>query len=221
MRFYLDTSVWGGYFDEEFKEPTRLFFDEIVLKKYQIIVSNEVTRELIKANEKVTSMYLALPRENLEIVFMDEKIISLANTYIREGTLTQKYLSDALHIACATVLNADALISWNFTHMVNFFRIKQYNEINRKFGYKNIDIRTPKEVMDSKKIPKAEEPTAQYGETINIMKLIREIRDELSELYWKDPKAYLEDSKKYTLEFLEQHYAEKMAKRHNPPSPQV
>lgn len=38
------------------------------------------------------------------------------------------------------------MVSWNFRHMVNFFRIKQYNSINLKFGYQTIDIRTPKEV---------------------------------------------------------------------------
>ena len=31
--------------------------------------------------------------------------------------------------------------------MVKFFRIKQYNLINLKFGYQTIDIRTPKEVI--------------------------------------------------------------------------
>lgn len=55
--------------------------------------------------------------------------------------------SDAQHIAIATTLKVDSLVSWNFKHMVNFFRIRQYNSINLKFGYSTIDIRTPKEVI--------------------------------------------------------------------------
>ncbi len=46
----------------------------------------------------------------------------------------------------STILKVDSLVSWNFKHMVNFFRIRQYNSINLKFGYQTIDIRTPKEV---------------------------------------------------------------------------
>jgi len=71
----------------------------------------------------------------------------LASRYISEGALTAKLYSDAQHIAIATILKVDSLVSWNFRHMVNFFRIKQYNAINLKFGYQIIDIRTPKEVI--------------------------------------------------------------------------
>ena len=71
----------------------------------------------------------------------------LAERYIDEGVLTQKFVSDAQHIAMATILKVDSLVSWNFKHMVNFFRIKQYNSINLKFGYQTIDIRTPKEII--------------------------------------------------------------------------
>ena len=71
----------------------------------------------------------------------------LAKHYITEGILTSKFENDAQHIAMSTILKVDSLVSWNFKHMVNFFRIKQYNSINLKFGYQTIDIRTPKEVM--------------------------------------------------------------------------
>lgn len=50
-------------------------------------------------------------------------------------------------IAAATILKADALLSWNFKHMVNFFRIRQYNGINLKHGYSELDIRSPREVL--------------------------------------------------------------------------
>lgn len=55
-------------------------------------------------------------------------------------------MPDAQHISISTILKIESLVSWNFKHMVNFFRIKQYNLINHKFGYSMIDIRTPKEV---------------------------------------------------------------------------
>ena len=82
----------------------------------------------------------------MELVNISEDQLNLANKYVEEGALTAKFHSDAQHIAISSILKVDSLVSWNFKHMVNFFRIRQYNSINLKFGYSTIDIRTPKEV---------------------------------------------------------------------------
>lgn len=37
-RIYIDTSVFGGYFDEEFKEETKPFFEKILEKQIKILV---------------------------------------------------------------------------------------------------------------------------------------------------------------------------------------
>jgi hypothetical protein len=73
-------------------------------------------------------------------------MIRLAKLYLQEGALTNKYISDATHIAAATILKADTLISWNFRHMVNFFQIRRYNGINLMHGYSELDIRSPREI---------------------------------------------------------------------------
>jgi len=61
--------------------------------------------------------------------------------------LSPKFLSDAQHIALASIHAVDLLVSWNFRHMVNFDRVKHYNEINLKYGYPQIDIREPKYII--------------------------------------------------------------------------
>ena len=38
-------------------------------------------------------------------------------------------------------------VSRNFRHMVNWRRIRAYNEVNRQMGYPAIDIRTPEEIV--------------------------------------------------------------------------
>jgi hypothetical protein len=73
----------------------------------------------------------------------------LAETYISEGALTNKSYNDALHIALATINNADVLASWNFKHIVNINRIRLYNSINLKLGYRLIEIRTPREILNT------------------------------------------------------------------------
>ena len=147
MKFYVDTSVWGGHEDEEFEEWTLPFFEQARKGNFVIVISDLTLRELLPAPERVRKLTKTIPDEFLEVISLNEKAESLASAYRNEGVLTQKFESDAQHIAMATILKVDSLISWNFKHMVNFFRIKQYNSINLKFGYQTIDIRTPKEVI--------------------------------------------------------------------------
>jgi hypothetical protein len=146
MKFYVDTSVWGGYEDEEFEQWTVPFFEQAKQGRFTIVLSDVTLRELLSAPSEVRQLTESIPNEYLELVALTEEQDTLAQNYIQEGALTSKYKSDAHHIAISTILKVDSLVSWNFKHMVNFFRIKQYNSINLKFGYTTIDIRTPKEV---------------------------------------------------------------------------
>jgi len=52
-----------------------------------------------------------------------------------------------LHVALATVNRADAIISWNFKHIVRLDKIKAYNLVNTKNGYGVVTILSPKEVI--------------------------------------------------------------------------
>jgi hypothetical protein len=55
---------------------------------------------------------------------------------------------DCLHIATATLCKVNYLVSWNFKHIVNVFRIRGYNSINIKNGLGLLDIRSPKEIVN-------------------------------------------------------------------------
>jgi hypothetical protein len=71
--------------------------------------------------------------------------VDLAIEYIDEKVVGQTSYADCLHIAIATVNRADFLISWNFKHIVNVQRIRGYNAINIKNGYKQLEIRSPRD----------------------------------------------------------------------------
>ena len=43
------------------------------------------------------------------------------------GDAILELIQDAEHIAAATVAGVSVLSSWNFRHMVNFWRIQRYN----------------------------------------------------------------------------------------------
>jgi hypothetical protein len=147
MKFYLDTSTWGGFHDAEFAEWTVPFIEQARAGRFITVLSDVTNRELLPAPEKTRNLPASTPLEFLEYYELNEEQKELSLKYIKEGALTMKQETDAEHIAMATILKVDTLVSWNFRHMVNFFRLKQYNSINLKYGYSIIDIRTPREII--------------------------------------------------------------------------
>ena len=61
QRIYLDTSVFGGLYDEEFKEFTEPLFERIKNSEFEIIHSNITEEELKNAPEKIRATTKLLP----------------------------------------------------------------------------------------------------------------------------------------------------------------
>jgi len=144
----LDTSVFGGYFDSEFEEFTKPLFDRINGGEFTIIFSTILEDELELAPEKVRNLVVGIDNEDSEFVIETDSAVELAREYISENVVGQTSYSDCLHIALATINQADLLVSWNFKHIVNVRRIRGYNSVNIKNGYKQLEIRSPRELME-------------------------------------------------------------------------
>jgi predicted nucleic acid-binding protein len=147
LTLYVDTSVIGGYFDIEFEKETRILFDNIENQKYDIMYSSVTEDELLNAPEQVRNLISNIPESLIKRVELTEEAVKLADTYILEKVVGKTSREDCFHIALATINKADILISWNFKHVVNIFRIRGYNAVNLKLGYSQIDIRSPKEII--------------------------------------------------------------------------
>ena len=145
QRIYIDTSVFGGYFDEEFREYTIPLFERISAGEFAIIYSTVTQDELENAPEKVKELVRSLRADFTEFIEVTEEAIDLASEYIAEKVVGQTSYADCLHIALATINHADFLVSWNFKHIVNIERIRGYNSINIKNGYRQLEIRSPRE----------------------------------------------------------------------------
>ena len=111
------------------------------------VYSDLTEYELENAPEKIKNHFLNLDRETTEFVEITEEINELAKEYVRENVVGETSMDDCRHIACATINNVDYLVSWNFKHIVNVFRIRGYNSINLKNGYLQLDIRSPKDII--------------------------------------------------------------------------
>jgi predicted nucleic acid-binding protein len=145
QRIYIDTSVFGGHFDEEFKEHTIPLIGRIKEGEFIILYSTVTQDELENAPEKVKELVKSLRADLTEFIETTDEVIELATEYIIEKVVGQTSYADCLHIALATINRADFLVSWNFKHIVNIDRIRGYNSINIKNGYKQLEIRSPRE----------------------------------------------------------------------------
>ena len=146
LRVYIDTSVIGGCVDEQFRGPSRRLIERAERGEVTLVVSEVTTRELERAPRAVREVLGTLGDLTEVVAATTEEVSILANRYIQSGALTEKSRRDAEHIAAATVAGVRMLASWNFRHMVNFRRIKRYNDVNREAGYAPLDIRSPKEL---------------------------------------------------------------------------
>lgn len=146
-RIYIDTSIVGGFYDEEFSEATQKLFGRLELDEVIFVVSDLLDLELINAPEKVRDHLMQYSANKFERVELTEEAIRLADIYIEEKVVGKTSVEDCRHIALATIHKVDVLASWNFKHIVNLDRIKGYNSVNLRHGYPMIEIRSPKDLV--------------------------------------------------------------------------
>ncbi|KAF5417115.1 MAG: hypothetical protein C5S48_01055 [Candidatus Methanogaster sp.] len=152
QRAYIDTSVTGGCEDEEFRSWSIQLFEEFRQGLKTAVVSNLTRREIEGAPESVKNILLSIPLTNIENVFLTEEAESLAQNYIDDRAVGARHITDAQHIAIASVERVDVLVSWNFRHIVNIDRIHAFNSVNLKLGYHMLEIRSPREVIHEKEV---------------------------------------------------------------------
>ncbi len=149
MKIYLESSVFNFIFAEDAKEKqeiTKEFF-ATKLANFDAYTSELVFNELNKTKEPKRSALLSLienfPSKTLQT---NEEAADLAEIYVKEKIIPEKFINDALHIAIATINGIDIIVSWNMEHIVKVKTIVEVNKINSKKGYNQIIIVTPEEI---------------------------------------------------------------------------
>jgi predicted nucleic acid-binding protein len=146
LRVYADTSVFDGCFDDEFAAESERFFDLVRAGRVKILVSEVVVRELANAPVRVRELLRSLPAGSVEQVRLTRDVIDLRNAYLAAGILDPQSTDDATHVAVATVARADAIVSWNFKHIVRIDKMRAYNQVNLQTGFGLLSIVSPQEV---------------------------------------------------------------------------
>jgi len=143
---YLDTSVIGGYFDDEWCAPTQELWRQMEMGFFRFVTSDVAVNEIALAPERVRELRAkAFPEE--AILPVTQEAQELAAAYLRQGVLTDKSIDDAPHVAVCTVAQIEYLVSWNFKHLVNVHRRDAFNAVNRLQGYRPVRIVNPLELI--------------------------------------------------------------------------
>lgn len=152
IKYYLDTTVFNFVFaesDTEKKEITLKFFKDLPLIAEGVYISDEVVREISRASEPRKSQLEGLIRDtNPFLLEIDLETEELAERYISEGIIPEKYRSDAIHIAAAVINGIDVIVSWNFEHIVKLKTRVMVDGVNKLLGYHEIEICSPEEVVE-------------------------------------------------------------------------
>jgi hypothetical protein len=74
-RLYLDTSVFGGYFDIEFDFWTKILFDQIYNEQYFVLYSYLTDNELLNAPLKVQELVKTIPIDKIQFIEISDKAL--------------------------------------------------------------------------------------------------------------------------------------------------
>jgi hypothetical protein len=143
----VDTSVFGGVHDAEFRVASEHFFAAVRSGTILIMVSPATTIEIGDAPEAVQDVFRR-HAPFTELVENTAEVTRLADAYLVAKVIRRAARVDALHVATASVAHADVLVSWNFRDIVQLNRVRGFHAVNLAHGYPLIEIRSPLEVVD-------------------------------------------------------------------------
>ena len=153
LKIYLETTVFNFMFADdspEKRQDTVKLFDEIGQNKYIPYTSDYVLQELLRTEEpKRTKMINLIEQYKIRFLEPDKKAETLADKYVIDKIIPQKYRTDGIHIAIATINDLDIIVSFNFHHIVKLKTIIGTESINLREGYKRIGIYSPTEVIEN------------------------------------------------------------------------
>ncbi len=144
LRLYLDTSIVSAYFDK--RKPTRQLMTQKWfqndLKDFLAFISTLVIEEInAHPDEEAKNKMLSLINSHsIQVLEINNDILKIAAAY-RKNVIPDE-TNDSIHLAVPAYYKLDAVVSWNFKHIVNLRTIKAIHDVNRSEGLPPVEIIT-------------------------------------------------------------------------------
>lgn len=116
---------------------------------FELFVSEFVINEA-SAGDKEASEERLGALEGIPLLDVNLGVENLAKNLIAEKALPARAVTDALHIAVASVHGIDYLMSWNCRHIANAEMQSAIEKVCEENGYKCPKICTPEELLGGK-----------------------------------------------------------------------
>jgi len=152
LKIYLDTSVISHLDAPDVQDKmndTLQLWKDIKAGKYNIVISDVTIDEMEDCPEpKLSYLYSKLSEIEYKDVDVNAEALRLSKLYFEVGGLPPKSRVDAIHIAIATVNGCNAILSWNFKHIVNYRAMTAVESVNIKEGYAPLKILSPTMLLE-------------------------------------------------------------------------
>lgn len=151
LKIYLDSTIPNYAFNKHTPEKQRAassLFQLICQKRMQAFISQVVLNEIFHTpNSQKRKQMLNLVKD-CNVLKLNLKTYNLAQTYIKKQIIPAKNFDDAQHIAIATIYKLNALVSYNFEHILRLKTINAINIINKQLGYQEIALVVPEIILN-------------------------------------------------------------------------
>ncbi|MBX7047090.1 MAG: PIN domain-containing protein [Ignavibacteria bacterium] len=146
LKLYFDTSVISAYFDSNNSDrqiTTQNWFVDN-LTNYNCFISVTVLEEIdATKNAAKRDLMLEFVEDNkFHVLKITDRVLELSKQYQDESKILAKEINDTIHIACASLNNIDAIVSWNFKHFLNIESIIDVHKINKQNNLNLVEIVT-------------------------------------------------------------------------------
>jgi predicted nucleic acid-binding protein len=147
LKIYLDTTIIS-YLDQAEKpermKETHELWNKIKAGEFDVIISDIDIAEVNGCQEeKRNKLYEYLSQIQYTLINSDKKSVDIATKMVNLDILKKKSFIDCQHIANAIVTGCDAIVSWNFRHIVNHKTMMGVKAVTALEGYNDLLIYTP------------------------------------------------------------------------------
>ena len=115
-------------------------------RTFDLFVS-EIVEQKSRAGDPLLARRRLELLADVPVLAANGAILSMARALVTEGAMPSKALTDAVHIAFATVYACDYLLTWNCRHIANAEIQRAARGLARRHGFELPVICTPEELM--------------------------------------------------------------------------
>jgi len=145
-KLYVETSVINGALSRDSRVAlvSSAFWDRVKAGELEAHISSYVLFELGKTFDATKrDKLLNIASLCISDAPSGAAVEELAREYVRRGMIPEKYVFDAYHIASASLGKFEALVTWNFEHILREKTERLLEMINREKNVYILRLRSP------------------------------------------------------------------------------